>query len=189
MLAEKLKTDTLANHQQLEKMLVGRMKAIRTTSDYIDLLQLFYSYFGGLEQQTDRYITEAELPDYQQRRKSSALANDIEVLGGIPVSVAGSDALPAITNTLQAYAAMYVIEGSTLGGKIISKMMAQQLGISDGKGLSFFNSYGDNTATMWNVFKDKLNVAAKTAEEEAEVINTANQTFARFKEWADSQMA
>jgi heme oxygenase len=185
MLAEKLKKDTLTNHQQLEKMLVGRMKAIRSTEDYVNLLQLFYSYFGGLENEIDQFINESILPDYKQRRKSAALANDIKSMGGLPVNKADGTALPTITNTLQAYAAMYVIEGSTLGGKFISKMMAQQLNITDGKGLSFFNSYGDATETMWDTFKNKLNQQATTPDEQTEVINTANHTFTKFKEWAE----
>jgi heme oxygenase len=187
MLADKLKTDTLTNHQQLEKMLVGRMKSIRSIQDYIALLQIFYSYFGGLEQQIDQYINEVELPDYQQRRKSAALAQDIKDLGGIPVEKASGNALPAIQNTAQAYAAMYVIEGSTLGGKIISKMMAQQLRINDGSGLSFFSGYGDNTEMMWDKFKQVLDAQAKSAQHESEIIDTANQTFIKFKEWAENQ--
>jgi heme oxygenase len=187
MLADKLKTDTLTNHQQLEKMLVGRMKAIRSLQDYIALLQIFYSYFGGLEEQIDQYINEAEMPDYQQRRKSAALAKDIKDLGGIPVEKANGYALPAIQNTAQAYAAMYVIEGSTLGGKIISKMMAQQLRITDGSGLSFFSGYGDDTESMWDKFKQVLNSQAKSVHEENEIINTANQTFTKFKEWAENK--
>ncbi|MFD1256781.1 biliverdin-producing heme oxygenase [Mucilaginibacter terrae] len=185
MLADQLKTETLTNHQQLEKLLVDRMRAIRSLQDYIGLLQIFYSYFGGLEEQIDQYITAAELPDYQQRRKSAALVKDIEDLGGTPVKKASGGSLPTIKNTLQAYAAMYVIEGSTLGGKIISKMMAQQLRITDDKGLSFFSGYGDNTGTMWEKFKQVLNLQSKSAYEESEIINTANQTFIKFKNWVD----
>jgi heme oxygenase len=188
MLADQLKTDTLTNHQQLEKMLVGRMKAIRSKEDYISLLQLFYSYFGGLEELIDRYINETEMPDYQHRRKSAALAKDIEDLGGEPGQKVSENALPAIKNSLQAYAAMYVIEGSTLGGKIISKMMAQQLGVTHNKGLSFFNGYGENTENMWEKFKNALNTKAKTPHEEQIIISAANETFEKFKEWAQKTM-
>jgi heme oxygenase len=185
MLAEQLKNDTLVNHQQLEKMLIGRMKAIRNTQDYINLLQLFYSYFGGLEQLIDQQLDKSQLPDYAERRKSSSLANDIIALGGTPQELAGGTALPKISNTLQAMAALYVIEGSTLGGKFISKMIAQQLQINDGTGLSFFNSYGANTEAMWNTFKNALNTQSTSAQEDNIVIETANDTFARFKAWAE----
>jgi heme oxygenase len=185
MLTDRLKEETLSNHQQLEKTLVGHMRAIRSKKEYINLLQLFYSYFGGLEEQIDLFITEAELADYRQRRKSAALANDIISLGGTPMPKAGKDALPVIYNKLQAYAAMYVIEGSTLGGKIISKMLAKQLDISDGQGLTFFSGYGDDTETMWETFKKELNGQTQSSDEETIAIDTANQTFALFKAWAE----
>jgi len=189
MLADILKKDTLANHHQLEKMLVGRMKTIRTTQDYIDLLHLFYSYFGGLEKQIDQHLDRNLLPDYEQRRKSASLAHDIEALGGTPPQTANGAALPTINSPLHAIAALYVIEGSTLGGKFISKMIAQQLNITDGKGLSFFNSYGPDTETMWNVFKDALNKQTTAANEQNEVVDAANKTFAKFKVWAERVLA
>jgi heme oxygenase len=185
MLAEQLKKDTLHSHQQLEKMLVGRMKAIRSKEDYVKLLQLFYTYFGGLETLIDQHIDQDELQDYAERRKAQALANDIEALGGKPMAKASDDNLPQIQNALQAYAAMYVIEGSTLGGKIISKMMAQQLALSNGEGLSFFNGYGNDTETKWESFKNTLNKVTKSSEEDKLVIDSANETFDKFKQWAE----
>ena len=187
MLAEQLKKDTLTNHQQLEKMLVGRMKAIRTTQDYINLLQLFYSYFGGLEKLIDQHLDKSILPDYDQRRKSASLAHDITTLGGMPQELASGASLPQISNALQAMAALYVIEGSTLGGKFISKMIAQQLKITDSAGLSFFNSYGDNTDAMWNIFKSTLDNQSTQPQENMLVIQAANDTFARFKAWAERE--
>jgi heme oxygenase len=187
MLADQLKKDTLTNHQQLEKLLIGRMKAIRSIADYTNLLQLFYTYFGGLELVINQYINQADLPDYELRRKTEALAQDIKDLGGQPQPLADKQALPNIQNSLQAYAALYVIEGSTLGGKIISKMMAQQLGVNNSKGFSFFNGYGENTENMWETFKNALNAKAKTVGEENDIIITANQTFTMFKKWAKTK--
>lgn len=185
MLAEKLKKNTLHSHQQLEKMLVGRMKAIRSKEDYVKLLQLFYSYFGGLETLIDKYIGKSELNDYEERRKTQALANDIETLGGKLMPKANAENLPEINNVLQAYGALYVIEGSTLGGKIISKMMAQQLGLNGGKGLSFFNGYGEDTDNKWEYFKNALNKLTKSSDKDKLVTDSANETFDKFKQWAE----
>lgn len=185
MLAEQLKKDTLVNHQQLEKMLVSRMKATRSTTDYVNLLQLFYGYFGGLEMHIAPYINSENLADYADRRKSAALADDIKALGGQPDEKASATDLPAINSAPQAFAALYVIEGSTLGGKIISKMMAQQLNITNGQGLKFFSGYGDATETMWNSFKTALNTQADTIANQTIVIDTANETFTKFKQWIE----
>jgi len=115
---------------------------MQTTEDYISLLQVFYSFFGALEDRINVYIGSAELPDHLQRRKSEALAIDIRTLGGILPQKAALSDIPEIDDHLQAFGALYVMEGSTLGGQIISQMIAKQLGIQD-KGISFFQNYGN----------------------------------------------
>jgi heme oxygenase (biliverdin-IX-beta and delta-forming) len=183
MLAEQLKSATEVNHQQLEKQLVLQMKAIRSPGAYVELLQLFYTYFGGLEQEIARYIGPAELPDYNERRKTEALAHDITGLGGTTALKAAGHDLPQLHNRLQAFGALYVIEGSTLGGQIISQMMAKQLNLRGDTGLSFFKGYGERSGQMWAAFKDALNAQATTPQEAEQLIAAANETFLKFKEW------
>ncbi|MES2265278.1 MAG: biliverdin-producing heme oxygenase [Bacteroidota bacterium] len=182
MLSDRLKEETKTNHQILEKALVARMKAIRSTQGYADLLKIFYGYFGGLEEKLNQTIDKTLLPDNDKRRKTQAIADDITALGSEVPPKADRDHLPQINNHLEALGALYVIEGSTLGGKIISKMMQQQLNLGD-KGLSFFTSYGDNTEAMWNTFKDALNKQVQSPGQEAVVIAAANDTFLKFGEW------
>ena len=179
MLSDQLKEQTLANHQTLEKLLVGKIKAITTEADYIDLLQNFYSYFGGLETVINQYITSAQLPDIGQRRKTAALADDIMTFGATPIEKADGAALTGIDSEAKAFGALYVIEGSTLGGSIISKMISGKLGLQ--RGLTFFNSYGENSHQMWGIFKEELNklpVAKHT-----DIIEAANNTFLGFDAW------
>ncbi|GAA4092184.1 biliverdin-producing heme oxygenase [Mucilaginibacter panaciglaebae] len=185
MLADKIKEATLQYHQQTEKVLVGKLKSMRSKRDYIDLLTLFYGYFGGLEKHIERYINASNLADYENRRKTSAIADDILTLGGAIPALTAEDQLPEIDNYLKAFGALYVIEGSTLGGQIISKMVQQHLHIADGKGLSFFNSYGGQTEQMWSSFKETLNGIAMTPQDEEMIIEAANQTFINFKGWLD----
>jgi heme oxygenase len=181
MLSDKLKEETKHNHQVLEKALVSQLKAIRSPQEYAGLLKLFYGYFGGLETLINEAIDNSVLTDSGQRRKTRAIANDILALGNdVPAKATGDD-LPTIKNHLEALGALYVIEGSTLGGKIISKMMQQQLSLD--KGLSFFLGYGDKTEQMWDAFKQALNNQAQNPEQEAVVIAAANQTFLKFGEW------
>lgn len=185
MFTDKIKEATLQNHQLVEKVLIGKMKSMRSANDYVELLRIFYSYFGGLEQQIKPYINIATLPDHNDRRKTVAIADDLATLGGKLPDVAVGEELPAINNELEALGALYVIEGSTLGGKIISQMLQKHLNITDGSGLSFFNGYGDNTQQMWDVFKTNLNNAVKTPADEAVVLNAANETFSKFKQWIE----
>jgi len=183
MFTDELKEATLSNHQQTEKQLILRMKAMRSIDAYVSLLQMFYSYFGGLEQQINSFIGEKEMADYSQRRKADAIAADIKTLGGTVPALADSSELPAIDTLPKAFGALYVIEGSTLGGKIIAGMMRQHFTFNGNEGLSFFSGYGDNTDAMWTSFKTKLNAIASTAENRQEITEAANQTFEKFGEW------
>ncbi|WDF55467.1 biliverdin-producing heme oxygenase [Mucilaginibacter sp. KACC 22063] len=183
MLSEKLKNETLSQHQQLEKRLVTRIKNATTTADYIDILQLFYGYFGGLEQYINQFIGSSQLADYTQRRKTDAIAQDIKTLGADPVTIAQNYELPQINSLPEAFGAMYVIEGSTLGGSIISKMISSRLGISNG--LSFFNGYGEKTQQMWEEFRNKLNQIPTESQTQQAVITAANNTFIKFSNWID----
>ncbi len=183
MLTEKIKAATLNYHQETEKILVGKMRSMRSVSDYAHILQLFYGYFGGLELLIDQYINAQNLPDHNERRKTAALATDLANLGSVLPQKAANTELPQISNALQAFGALYVIEGSTLGGKIISKMVQQHLGINNGKGLSFFDGYGEDTGKKWKGFQQILNSIAPSKTEQDEVIAAANNTFEKFRDW------
>lgn len=179
MLAEQLKEQTLAYHQQLEKKLVRQIKMIETEADYVKLLMLFYAYFGGLEEKINNFIDTAHLPDHDKRRKTAAIADDIRTFEANPAAKASGADLPQIENAAQAFGALYVIEGSTLGGSIISKMISGKLGIRNG--LSFFNGYGEVSHEMWEQFKDTINTLPET--DHTAVIEAANQTFLKFSNW------
>ena len=185
MLTEKIRIATQQYHQETEKILIGKLKNMRSLNDYSDILKIFHGYFGGLEQLIDQHINPEILTDYNERRKAAALGNDLQALNSALPTQATGNQLPAIDNTLEAFGALYVIEGSTLGGKIISKMVQQHMGITDGKGLSFFDGYGEDTGIKWAGFQEKLNSIAQTPEQEDEVITAANNTFLKFKEWME----
>lgn len=111
MLVMALKEQTQINHQILEKQLVRRMRRLQTIPDYINLLKLFYAYFGGLEELILKHLDRAAVPDYDERRKVEALASDILLLGGDLPRLARVQDLPLIANHQQAMGALYIIEG------------------------------------------------------------------------------
>ena len=187
LLAELLKNETKVNHQQLEKSLVKQMRLINTREEYVKLLQVFYGYFGALEEKINEFILPHHLEEEHQfqRRKTKNIAEDIDVYGGsIPEKATDKD-LPEITNHLQAFGALYVIEGSTLGGKVIAKMMQRQMEMDAKEGFSFFHGYGDETESRWASFKELLNNQATDIIEKEKVVKAADETFAKFQMWID----
>lgn len=178
MLSNNIKEATKTAHQQLEVIAVKKIKAIRSKDDYADLLKHFYVYFNAVEKAISPFITENVLPDYKERRNSSYLKQDIEVLGfnveDLPVAQA-----PVIPDTIAALGALYVLEGSIMGGRVIIQML-EKLGITSG--ISFFSGYGVDTGIMWQRFIDVLNKYAPTEDDETIAIAVANATFNNFGE-------
>lgn len=176
MLSLSLKEDTRTSHQQLEKQVVQRLKAITTQADYADFLKHFYAYFHAVEQAIAPYITPQVLPDYEERRHASFLKADLETLGSTSDSLPAATA-PTIDTTVQALGALYVMEGSIMGGSVIVKML-EKVGITEG--VSFFSGYGSATGSMWKTFTEVLNAQAPTEADKAQAVATANETFTRF---------
>lgn len=178
MLSNTIKEATKEAHQQLEKKVVLKMKAIRSDADYAHFLKYFYAYFNAVERAIVTYITPALLPDKAERRNSSYLKKDIEELGFAVNELPAVNA-PQINNTIQALGALYVMEGSVMGGPIIVKMLGK-FGIT--KGVSFFSGYGAATGQMWGGFVAVLNAQASNKAEEQQAIDAANTTFSNFED-------
>ncbi|MFB9076127.1 biliverdin-producing heme oxygenase [Flavobacterium procerum] len=175
MLSNIIKEATKTGHQETEKKVVLRIKNISSDADYIELLKCFYVYFNEVEKAIAPYIN-AVLPDYSERRNSSYIKADIEVLGG------SIDKLPAastaeIKDPIQAMGALYVLEGSIMGGPYIVQML-QKKGIE--KGFSFFSGYGNESGLKWASFTAALNILPKTESDVVKAVDAARETFSRF---------
>jgi len=60
MFSDSLKDATQQNHRELEKLIIPKIKAIQCEQDYVNLLKLFYSYFGGLEVRVQAVLGRAD---------------------------------------------------------------------------------------------------------------------------------
>lgn len=158
-----------------------KMRSVNSVQDYLQILSWFYSFFGGLEILVDNFIRSSELEDYLQRRKASNLKNDILSFKGTCPELASGMELPLIQNWEEALGALYVMEGSTLGGPIIAGFMRRQLDWAGKEGFSFFECYGDNTQAMWLRFKSALDSKITTDEQKQCVIRVADDTFGKFE--------
>jgi heme oxygenase len=182
IITERLKASTALAHQKLEKSVLGLIQELQTSKDYGNLLGLFYSYFGGLESLIDVRTVEKYLPDYNERRKSLWLLEDLLHMKKQHPEICLQTDLPLIKNPYQALGALYVMEGSTLGGVYIIKMIQRKIP-GNGKGFHFFTGYGDRNALMWDRFKNALDHATTRDEDILMIISGAEMTFHSFYEW------
>lgn len=181
MLAEKLKENTKIAHIELEKVIVQKIKSIRSIDDYLEILVYFYQFFAPLEKAILPQLKEG-FPDVAQRRKAEWILKDIQFFKPAFRPSYTTSFTPEITSLSQAIGALYVMEGSTLGGQVICKMVAQKLDVSQAEGFKFFSGYGEETLPMWDNFKTYINNRSWNPEEENEVIDAANRTFGLFKQ-------
>lgn len=178
MLSQNIKESTSAAHQKLEGTVVRQLKAIRSNADYAEVLKNFYAYFNAVEKTIAPYITSEVLPDYAERRNSSHIKQDIEELGGSVDNLPEVN-VPQVTSPLEALSALYVLEGSIMGGPYIVQMLSKY---DITGGTSFFSGYGADTGKMWGAFTAVLNAYGEDPASHVRAIEVANETFSKFGE-------
>ncbi len=108
--------------------------------------------------------------------------NDLNTLSNRP-DVNLCEKLPDIRTAAQAFGCIYVMEGSTLGGKIIYNTLKKQLDLDKMRGASFFYGYGPETGIRWKTFGESLQTFATGSGADEEIIAAANDTFLKFEQW------
>jgi heme oxygenase (biliverdin-IX-beta and delta-forming) len=164
-------------HVGLEKKLVARIRKVESVEDYIALLRIMYGYYKPLQD-----VLQPAASEEIQLRHADNILHDICDLGSTDNHIPVCNRIPCLNTSGSVLGALYVTEGSTLGGRIITKMIVKQLNIPPERGFSFFNAYGDDTQLMWEKFKRMLN-RPRTQQEQTEMVTAAIDTFSSFNDW------
>jgi heme oxygenase len=90
--------------------------------------------------------------------------------------------LPEMRDQPSLLGAMYVMEGSTLGGQLIARQFQRTLHLNEGKGDAFFRGYEDQTGPMWREFCDVLKMRVTDEETESAVLS-AKAMFTPYGSW------
>jgi heme oxygenase (biliverdin-IX-beta and delta-forming) len=175
-----LKKATAARHIDVEKTINPCIRHIRSIDDYASLLKIFYGFYFPLQNIISRFVTAADLADINERKLALLVLEDLRSLGQPVTNIPTCHDLPTISNKAQAFGCLYVMEGSTLGGRIISKWLRSNTFISlQEEQLHFFNGYNEQTGSKWKTFLDALN----EQQDIHVVIEAANETFKLFQNW------
>ena len=178
--AEMLKSETYEHHTSSEALIGPLLASIRDNDDYVALLHIFYGFFQPVEELIAAQISNPVLPDIHERRNAKIILEDLASLGKHEPPVI-CHSLPAINDLPAALGALYVLEGSTLGGRVIRKMLLKHPSLSlDESKLKFFNGYGDATGEKWKAFQQCINRYDHQSEE---IITAARDTFSKFSNW------
>src|SRR5690606_35761292 len=125
------------------------MKDSFTRSDYVSLLRRFYGFYVPFERGILASPFSALLDD---RSRIPALRRDFDALGvNIDPSLPFAR-LDAFAQAEECWGALYVMEGSTLGGRIITRHLSARFGMDRNEGLAFFEGHGAATGQRWKSF-------------------------------------
>lgn len=152
---------------------------------YRRLLESFYSLYAPLEERLAELIDWNQKNwDFEIRRKTPWLENDLSNLGMTGNDVAAlslSNGLPEIKNLGAAVGCLYVLEGSTLGGQMITKLLQRSLPLTAEKAGAFFAGYREQTGLRWREFGMWAEALARDDPGmEASAVNAAKDTFDSF---------
>jgi len=148
-----LRQSTHAAHIALNHhpVLSGIIHAGYPIARYQALLAAYLPLYIGLEKAIEQFISQHPSTfDYAPRRKRDLLASDLQFFGysATPLTLP----VPPIESQAELIGVLYVIEGSTLGGDFIARLITQNMSIDAGRGGEFFNVYGAKTEERWQEF-------------------------------------
>ena len=135
-LVEELRERTRLLHRTLDHSLPF-MSPDLTLQQYTIALSRMYTWWAPTERAVSTLLNDAPISVRLQVR-STALLADLEHLGAAVRAEASRDQLPELASEAHAVGALYVLEGSALGGQIISRHLRRQLQLDERTGMSFF---------------------------------------------------
>jgi heme oxygenase len=147
---------------------------------YVRCLRRIYGIVAAWEEQA-RCIA----PDWLReilvmRERQSMLDLDLASFGDTPPLERAR--LPPFHDVYRILGAMYVMEGSTLGGQLISRHVEKYLGFKTGIGDAFFLGHGDQTGSLWKEFCRMLETRVPESHTEFVVLG-AKAMLSTFGEW------
>jgi Heme oxygenase len=151
--------DALHDHPLMRRL----MEPECSLADYRSILEVFQRFYAEAEARFNSLA-----PKFDGEAPVLAwLRQDFCAIGGgddVMESRRDSEKKKADFSSYLGY--LYVKQGSTLGGQVLSRRLGNTLGLSPERGLRFFSSFGENTRQNWLYFLRYL-------EEQLPIINEA----------------
>lgn len=179
---ERLKIETAADHTAIEDA-TGVMSPRLALHEYCGYLASTFGYHAMVEPRLRQagVWRALQLPG-AERQKLPLLRRDLRALGVADLaSLPRCDAPPEWHTLAQAVGGAYVLEGSTLGGRVISRHVQQRFGAAVPR--AFLEGYGAGTGESWRAFRAALCRFASSREIEAGIIDGARATFHTLTRW------
>lgn len=180
MTMQRLRDETAALHAKVEGILNPDVR-FATRNAYVELLQTLLPFYATCE------AVLAKLPwdnigfDVAARNKQRFLAADLKALGQSVMVAEPNTECAILIDFASGFGAMYVLEGATLGGRILRKILKSKLGIDAANGGSFYDCYGDRTEQRWKEFGAAADAYCDGSQQRQDsAVAAATATFTAF---------
>jgi heme oxygenase len=184
-LRQRLRRETAVVHQRLEAQL-GLLEPSLDVDQYLRVLKTFYGFYVPIELDVTR-LAATQLPlGFPLRARAELIRRDLLALGLSQADVAAlplcSDR-PELSCIEDLAGCLYVLEGASLGGQVLSPLLHRRLGLAKGRGAAFFAGDEECTLPRWSVIVGWLDGLPHTGASTAKVISAATATFDAFAQW------
>ncbi|MGE6357060.1 biliverdin-producing heme oxygenase [Flavobacterium sp. NPDC079362] len=174
---DKLKKQTADAHKNLEKLSVSAsiLSPNLQIEDYCHYLALMHAVHKSTQEHIFPLLS-GVFPDLEERKKTQWIENDLAFLN-YKITESNSVFRYHDISIPFAIGILYVVEGSSLGGRFILKNVETIPVLSNQSGTSYFAGYGNKTGSYWKQFLSALTEYQQKYNCEDEIIEGAVYAF------------
>lgn len=197
-LMTRLKTETRELHTYAEKRALQQQIAAGTVdraafAAYLGQLYLAHDALESALLRSRNLQPEISAMATPERLRLPELERDLEFYGIDPGSLqpeAATTSFAAAVAEIERSAAvallgaLYVLEGSTNGGRFLARRLRQAWNL-DGRGLAYLDPYGDEQPQRWAEFKLQMDSLPLAAAERDAIVDAARSTFRAIADISD----
>lgn len=194
----RLRLETRAEHEAVEQVL-DLMSDSLTRDIYCQRIEQFYGFYAPLEKALQARVEgkpnqvgeltlspATRLALAERLHKTAHLQQDLQYLGVTGETLPLCRDLPPLGTQADVLGCLYVMEGATLGGRMITRHISAALGVTSATGGRFFEGYGDDTAKMWQGMRQLLVSRSPDTQSENTMVISAITTFACLRSWCET---
>ena len=177
-----LRSRTQDAHSALEAQL-GLLEQPASIEYYAHVLSRLLGFQLVWEQDIKAFPALAR--ELEMRSRLRHLRRDLKALGLTEAEISSmplcGDAHSLTVDEARALGSFYVLEGSTLGGQLITRHLSSAHWLP-AEGLCYFNPYGSRTGEMWRSFRRWLESQAQHHAAN-DIVAGARATFVVLQKW------
>jgi heme oxygenase (biliverdin-IX-beta and delta-forming) len=150
-------------------------------ADYRAYLRFMHAFHRAAEPSLHDGTLERAGVDMSGRAKLPWLERDLAALGIEPIPAPRLEA--ALLDLHRRIGWAYVLEGATLGGRVLYRSLAPRWSLDAAHGAAYLNGHGERTGAMWNGFVAQLDALPLDEEQREACVAGAQDAFARLEAW------